>query len=430
MTLRLWIENVDRLPDGGPLRVEVKGRGLDMGRDTHLDWTLPDPGRSVSSKHCEIRFQDGGYWLHDVSTNGTYVNGAQYRLDAPYQLRDGDRLSIGPYTIAVEVEGQSGARAVDGFEGGASSPATEDVWGGVGDAADPDDRSAYRVSTPKEPPPDFLDFASSIALSEGSPAAPSEADDWLIPAPAPAAPAPAVPRPGPPQPRRPTVATQPPDREAQPPRHPTAPPTPAAPPSPSRGSDGTEILRRIARAAGIPEHTIAGRDPDAMAEEIGVALRLTAQNLQLLLSTRAESKTLMRSASRTMIRSTQNNPLKFTGAVEEALTILLGPPTRQYLDLRATIEESFRDLKTHQVLTYGAMQGALDALFDELAPDQIDRSVAQERGLGALVVPRKAKLWDTYVERWRAKTRRSDGRLFEAFIALFAEAYDRLQNRG
>ena len=42
---------------------------------------------------------------------------------------------------------------------------------------------------------------------------------------------------------------------------------------------------------------------------------------------------------------------------------------------------------------------------------------------------RKAKLWDIYVERWRAKTKRADGRLIEAFMALFAEAYDRLQNR-
>ena len=40
MTLRLTIENMDRLPDGGPVRVEVKGRGLDIGRDQHLDWTL------------------------------------------------------------------------------------------------------------------------------------------------------------------------------------------------------------------------------------------------------------------------------------------------------------------------------------------------------------------------------------------------------
>ena len=434
MTLRLSLENVDRLPDGGPLRVEVKGRGLDVGRDTHLDWTLPDPSRTVSSKHCEIRFRDGGYWLHDVSTNGTYVNGAQYRLDAPYQLRDGDRLSIGPYIIAVEVEGQSGAQPGAAAAVAVAGAANGDVWGEVGEAAAPDDRSAYQRAGRLEPRPDFLDTASFIAPAETpgfSPPA-TGADDWLTAAPvrAPAAREPT--EPPQPQPRRPPVQA-----EAQPlrpvtvaPRHPTVPP-PAEPPAvaPSQAAS-LDLLQRIARAAGIPEQTIVGRDPDALADEIGLALRLMAQNLADSAVFPRQSKTLMRSSSRTMIRSMQNNPLKFTGTVEEALTILLGPPTRQYLDLRSTIEESFRDLKTHQLLTYGAMQGALDALFDDLAPDQIDRSVATERGLGALVVPRKAKLWDMYVDRWRAKTKRSDGRLFEAFIALFAEAYDRLQNRG
>ena len=95
MTLRLAIENLDRLPDGGPLRVEVKGRGLDIGRDAHLDWTLPDPSRHVSGKHCEIRYRDDEYWLYDVSNNGMFVNGSTYPLDAPYRLRDqgpaGDR---------------------------------------------------------------------------------------------------------------------------------------------------------------------------------------------------------------------------------------------------------------------------------------------------------------------------------------------------
>src|SRR5579871_2216199 len=114
MTLRLSIENVDRLPDGGPIRIEVKGRGLDLGRDAHLDWSLPDPSRTISSKHCEIRYRDGGYWLHDVSTNGTFVKGAQFRLDAPYLLRNGDRLAIGPYIIAVEVEGQPSSRTAGG----------------------------------------------------------------------------------------------------------------------------------------------------------------------------------------------------------------------------------------------------------------------------------------------------------------------------
>ncbi len=420
MTLRLSIENLDRLPDGGPLRIEVKGRGLDFGRDAHLDWTLPDPSRTVSSKHCEVRFRDGGYWLHDVSTNGTFVNGSPNRLDAPYLLRDGDRLNIGPYIIAVSVEGQQ-------EPGRARIPATAqplagaDVWQSAEEAAAPDDRAAYQVRKPQAQSPDFLDFAALIEpkVQAESPLA----DAWLTAAPPPPPPpreeiaAPAVP-----SPRRP-VAPAPVRDEAPAAAAPPAAETPVAP------ADAA-LLGRIARAAGIPERVLATRDPDALADEIGLFVRLTAENLAQMLSTRAESKTLMRSSSRTMVRAIENNPLKFTSSVEEALAIMFGGSTRQYLDARATIENSFADLKTHQVLTYGAMRDALDALFEDLAPDRIDRSVEPDHGIGRIVASRKAKLWDIYVDRWRTKTKRADGRLLEAFMALFAEAYDRLQAKG
>jgi type VI secretion system protein ImpI len=426
MTLRLSIENVDRLPDGGPLRIQVKGRGLDLGRDAHLDWTLPDPSRSISSKHCEIRFRDGGYWLHDISTNGTFVNGAQYRLDAPYLLRDGDRLSIGPYIIAVSVEGKQapGRDGVPGQGPVSTDGAPADVWSPVGAAADPEGRAGYQTRKPQEAPPDFLDFAAYLEPAKPTPAlraASPDIDDWLA---VPATSRPPAPLPQDmPAPRRPAPA-RPADDEALP-RAAAAQVSPVAT-SAERG----ELIARIARAAGIPERALANRDPDALADEIGTALRLTAENLAQMLSSRAESKTLMRSSSRTMIRALENNPLKFGSSIEEALGIMFGAPSRQYLDARATVERSFADLKAHQILTYGAMQGALDALFEDLAPDRIDHSVEHDRGLGGIVLSRKAKLWDVYVERWRSKTKRADGRLLDAFMALFAEAYDRLQNKG
>ncbi len=419
MMLRLSIENVDRLPDGGPLRIEVKGRGLDFGRDAHLDWTLPDPGRTVSSKHCEVRFRDGGYWLHDVSTNGTFVNGSPYRLDAPYLLRDGDLLNIGPYIIAVSVEGQQGAAR---GSASAPAPAASDVWETAEEAAAPDDRAAYKIQKPQARSADFLDFAA-LAEPAKAPAppeaAPPQLDAWLGATPA-LAPREEIAAPATPSPRRP--APPPPPRE----------PTPAAPAAAAepQAAAAVALLARIALAAGIPERAIAGRDPKTLADEIGLVVRLTAQNLAQMLSTRAESKTLMRSSSRTMVRAIENNPLKFTSSVEEALAIMFGAPARQYLDAQATIESSFSDLKTHQLLTYGAMRDALDALFEDLAPERIDRSVEPDHGLGRIVASRKAKLWDIYVERWRAKTKRADGRLLEAFMALFAEAYDRLLDKG
>ncbi len=422
MTLRLSIENVDRLPDGGPIRIEVKGRGLDLGRDSHLDWTLPDPGRSVSGKHCEIRYRDGGYWVHDVSTNGTFVNGAEYRLDAPHRLRDGDRLSIGPYIVAVGVE--EGRKLSSVASAAEASPDTglANVWGPVGEAAAPDIGAKRQTAPPRAAPPDFLDFASFLEAPKLEPEAsagpPRSEDDWLT-AIKPAAPPsldPEAPDPRMPTPTRPAVVDPLPRR-----------PSPREPQPDS--VQALEVLDRIARAAGVPPGVFTSRNPDELADEIGAVLRLMAENLGQMLASRAESKTLMRSSSRTMIRALENNPLKFAGSPAEALGVMFGPRTRNYLDARTTIERSFGDLKTHQILTFSAMQGALDALFEDLAPERIDHSVESEKGIGALISSRKAKLWDIYVERWRAKTKRADGRLLEAFIALFAQAYDRLQGK-
>jgi type VI secretion system protein ImpI len=422
MTLRLSIENVDRLPDGGPIRIEVKGRGLDLGRDSHLDWSLPDPSRSISGKHCEIRYRDGGYWLHDVSTNGTFVNGADYRLDAPYLLRDGDRLSIGPYIIAVAVEQGRKQRSSAPAAGVSLDADLANVWAPAGEAAAPEIGAKRQTAQPGPAPPDFLDFASFLEppklAPEASPGPSRSEDDWLTakPVPPPLSMDQGALEPRIPTPARPAIVDPSPRR-----------PSPREPGPDSAAA--LDLLDRIARAAGVPPGAFSSRNPDELADEIGVVLRMMAENLGQMLASRAESKTLMRSASRTMIRPVENNPLKFASSPGEALGIMFGPGTRNYLDARATIERSFGDLKTHQILTYSAMQGALDALFEDLAPERIDHSVEPEHGLGALMSSRKAKLWDIYVERWRAKTKRSDGRLLEAFIALFAQAYDKLQDK-
>jgi type VI secretion system protein ImpI len=422
MTLRLSIENIDRLPDGGPIRIEVKGRGLDLGRDSHLDWTLPDPSRSISGKHCEIRYREGGYWLHDVSTNGTFVNGADYRLDAPHLLRDGDRLGIGPYIIAVAVEEGGRPRPAPAAAEASLDPGLGDVWAPVGEAAAPEIGMSRQAAQTRDAPPDFLDFASFLEPPKLAGAPPADArrdeDDWLNAiASAPSSPPePRAVEARIPAPARPAAVDQPPGRSS--PREPQP-----------DGARARDILDRIARAAGVPPTVFPARNPEEIADEIGALLRMTTENLAQMLASRAESISLMRSSNRTMIRAVENNPLKFASSPAEALAIMFGPRTRNYLDAQATIEQSFADLKTHQILTFGAMQAALDALFEDLAPDRIDHSVEAEHGLGALISSRKAKLWDIYVERWRAKTKRADGRLIEAFTALFAQAYDRLRDK-
>lgn len=105
MALVLTIEKSGHASGGAKNRIRLEpGEALDIGRGADVDWTLPDPARIISTKHCEIRFRGGKYWLYDVSRNGTFINHDMRRQRAAHPLSHGDRFTMGGYVIAVTVE--------------------------------------------------------------------------------------------------------------------------------------------------------------------------------------------------------------------------------------------------------------------------------------------------------------------------------------
>ena len=443
MGLTLTIENESSLPDGGPLSVRVTGkRGLDIGRDSHLDWTLPDPSRFISAKHCEVRYRDGGYWLHDVSTNGTFLNGGDGRMKGPHRLRHGDRLTIGHYIVAVELDGEEGAPQRDEALPPQQQPtAYHDLWTSSGDTPPPIDPKLLRPPRSSAPVrPDFLDWA--VDVPETAPVepamprpqtAPEGTEDLWAQGPARAAPAPEPP-PAAPAPRRPIWVSGEPSgpwgaspQIAEPVNEmpPADPQPPPAVPAPARASASSgDFIRDLARGAGLPENYFA-QDPQALAQQIGVLIRLVTENMQQLLNARGQSKRLARMSQQTTIEALNNNPLKFAPSPEEALRIMFGAPTPSYLDARRALEEAFADVKDHQVRTYAAMQQALAMIVADLDPQAIDDATEADRGISGMIGSRKARLWDTYVARWQAKTRGQDDGLVDVFMQYFAECYDR-----
>jgi type VI secretion system protein ImpI len=140
MTLILTIENEQSLANGAPLSFRLANkRGLDIGRSANIDWSLPDPTRFISGKHCEVRYRDDGYWLNDLSTNGTFLNHSTRRIQAPHKLRHGDRLTIGSYIIAVAIEADGAAPAANG-------PASmEEAAAELASRREPDDRTGAEI---------------------------------------------------------------------------------------------------------------------------------------------------------------------------------------------------------------------------------------------------------------------------------------------
>lgn len=72
-----------------------------VGRDPGNGWAIADRTLAISARHCEIVGTAAGPALRDLSTNGTFVNGAASRLAGEHLLRDGDRIELGPFDILV-----------------------------------------------------------------------------------------------------------------------------------------------------------------------------------------------------------------------------------------------------------------------------------------------------------------------------------------
>ena len=436
MPLTLQLVNETTLPDGGPVSVNVTGkRGIDIGRAAHLDWCLPDPTRYISSKHCEIRYKDGGYWLHDVSTNGTFLNGADHRMHAPHRLRDGDRFAIGQYIVSATVEEDDSRNNAHVKNPVAPARSDDEDWWTTDEAVpppiDPKELRPARYESPINP--DFLDWAADIPgpyrdlprdftpapITASSPVPPDV--DWAIGPPS-RLQVPSPPPPPNPAPRRPAP-------EAEIGASAGVAPTVAATAqahyldSARRTSlSSSDFIQVLARSAGIPEDVLAQKDSVELAQQIGNALHLLIENLMQLLNARQQAKRLARTTVHTNIDALDNNPLKFSPSSQDALRILFGTANPSYLDPQRAIGQAFGDLKSHQMKTYSAMQHALNMIMADLDPKRIDREIEGGR-ISSLL--RKAKLWDAFLNRWQAKVSGQGGEPIEAFMRYFAEYYDR-----
>lgn len=88
-----------------------------IGRSKDNDLVLPSGQSTASSRHAELTFKDGRWWIADLgSTNGTYVNDERLASGERRGLRNSDRLGFGGAPIlAVSLPGGAPWRPVVGL---------------------------------------------------------------------------------------------------------------------------------------------------------------------------------------------------------------------------------------------------------------------------------------------------------------------------
>ncbi len=131
-------------------------QGGTIGRTQSNSWVLDDPERFLSGCHSKIVFEGGTYFLLDMSTNGTFVNGSEEPLGKgnKVQLSDGDQFELSDYRFKVNLLAVNQISASSGIDdaGIISDAGALENPGVFGDAL-PFDSSPASGNSPFDLPP-------------------------------------------------------------------------------------------------------------------------------------------------------------------------------------------------------------------------------------------------------------------------------------
>jgi predicted component of type VI protein secretion system len=375
MALRLKIISENAAAAGDHPRWTFGVNGGRIGRHTSNDWVLRDPDRYVSGRHAEIEHRGGTWLLRDTSTNGTFVNDSDEALgpDRLHQLANGDHFRIGEYEIEVEITG------------GNDFPARE-----AAPVSETDLDASFEVKG----------FVSTGRRERAAQAqSPSQA-----------------------KPR----AEAPPPRSAPP--APQAPPQPVPPASRPQEQELWPGLVALCKGAGIDPLALPAEVRATALHQAGQLLRESLVGFAELARTRADfaSEFAISSGAR---RRDATGAFARIAAVEQVLEQMLagrGPGDARAVD---EIRGQFARARQHQIAMTAALREALAAVFEKLNPEALEEQLGR-RAQGVAGAELQARLWNRYLELFRATVQAGDAGLPAVFLIAFARAYESIAAGG
>ena len=123
----------------------------------------------------------------------------------------------------------------------------------------------------------------------------------------------------------------------------------------------------------------------------------------------------------TRFRAAENNPLKFSVNVDDALHNLLVKRNAAYLGPVESFEDAFDDLRDHQIAMLAGMRVAFEAMLAHFDPDRLQEEFDRtSKGL----VPAKLRYWDLFRERRQDFVKDPEATFRRLFGEEFARAYE------
>lgn len=206
-------------------------------------------------------------------------------------------------------------------------------------------------------------------------------------------------------------------------------PAPAAPPAgvspapagePQRATGAIDVAA-LFKSAGVDPASV----PADLAGSLGLILRSVVQGVIDVLRARAQIKEQFR-LSQTIVKTAENNPLKFAVNAEDALVALFGQRNPAYLPPVEAFDDAFADLRFHQLAMLAGMRAGFEHVLSQFDPQQLAQSVEKSSRRGGLLsMSAKSRYWERFTEQFQELAGDRERAFRRLFAEEFAAAYEK-----
>ena len=397
-----------------------------IGRNDSNTLALEDPKRYISGQHAIINYHNSAYFITDTSTNGVFINKGTQPVGNGnnVKLNDGDQLRIGEYIVNVsvvserksaeeyvanegldfsddpfvELSNDSVQGMIDGNQWEKKNPVMENLNNPDLDFFDLTSKGDDSISE-VEPPSAFKEAFQPFVTEKKEQKIVSTneliGEDWFNT-----------------EVRDDQSAIESVEYEKK------------STPLKIANTQAEILIDNFLRGVGLSNTEIDQSLTPESFYIIGKMLRASIQGTMDVLVGRSKIKNEMH-LDVTMIRSRENNPVKLSVSVEEAIRKLLAPQDEGYLLASEAIEEAFDDIRAHQFSVIAGMQTALLDVLKRFDPEKLEQRFQRQNPISSSIpIHKQAKLWELFEHLYNDIEHEAADNFYHLFGQAFAESYE------
>ncbi len=440
LRLSLVVENPQVLQQGSQPRHSFGINGGTIGSQG-ANWALLDRHGRVRPQHCEIRHEDGGFLVIDRCGETTINDQTQpLGLNASARLRNGDKLHIGPYRIAVHLDNElhylpDPERTLAEHDVSEFTHLPTDYLDALPDA-EPEDFNAQHQQPPgwaefqalAEPPPPqgLLDPLKALDASRAGPAMTDTASNSLDPrhygyTPL-AAQADVTTT------RFEAVYGNPMLAQGEPRMLEQDIQTPAAREwlqrQLSNSADPASLVEPLVEGIGAPIGAVDGQEAYALLHETGRTLGALIRGLSTLNASQPGEQQRISLAGRTL-QPIEDNPLRLGQSYPDTVRALFSAERSVvHLSPSAAVEESLEQIRRQQVAVHKAITAGLGALLQAFSPEQLQQRFQRYRSAQTGQAQAADWAWRMYGHYYDELTSGRQQGFDKLFWEVFEQAFD------